>query len=172
MQRRQFLRRTTVAGLAPFVAAAEDNTSNGCETLSKLGPKPVIKDKSSVCSSSHPLVTKTMIDVLRAGGNAVDAATAGALMSATVEPHMTNHGGSVIMLYWDARTSRAYQLQSNGTLPAGLAPFRPLPAGLGGFASPPGRPSMMACIPGFVPGLGAVHGKFGSKPWARLCEPA
>src|SRR5258706_879654 len=172
MQRRQFLRRPTVAGLAAVVAAAEDNTSNGCETLSKLGPKPVIKDKSSVCSSSHPLVTKTMIDVLRAGGNAVDAATAGALMSATVEPHMTNHGGSVIMLYWDARTAKAYQLESTGTLVPGLPLFRPLPSGLGGFAAPPGRPSMAACIPGFVPGLGAAHARFGVKPWAELCQQA
>src|SRR5437016_2969442 len=174
MQRRQFLRRTTgaVAGMAPFAAAAEDSASAGCETLPKFGPKPVVKDKSSVCSSSHPLVTQTMIDVLRAGGNAVDAATAGALMSATVEPHMTNHGGSVIMLYWDVRTAKAYQLESTGTLVPGLPLFRPLPSGLGGFAAPPGRPSMAACIPGFVPGLGAAHARFGVKPWAELCRQA
>lgn len=175
MKRRQFLSRAAagaVAGMAPFVAAAEEPSSVGCETLPKLGPKQVVKNKSSVCSSSHPLVTQTMIDVLRGGGNAVDAATAGALMSATVEPHMSNHGGSVIMLYWDARTSKAYQLESTGSLPSGLAPFRPLPAGLGGFSAPPGRPSMAACIPGFVPGLAAAHGRFGTKPWADLCQNA
>lgn len=173
MKRRQFLRRSAaVAGMAPFVAAAEDSSGITCETLPKLGPKSVVKDKSSVCSSSHPLVTQTMIDVLRGGGNAVDAATAGALMSATVEPHMTNHGGSVIMLYWDAKTSKAYQLQSTGTLPSGMAPFRPLPSGLGGFSSPPGHASMAACIPGFVPGLGAAHARFGSKPWPELCQTA
>jgi gamma-glutamyltranspeptidase/glutathione hydrolase len=113
-----------------------------------------------------------MIDVLRGGGNAVDAATAGALMSATVEPHMTNHGGSVIMLYWDARTAKAYQLESTGTLVPGLPPFRPLPTGLGGFAAMPGRPSMAGCIPGFIPGLGAAHARFGTKPWAELCQQA
>jgi gamma-glutamyltranspeptidase/glutathione hydrolase len=174
MKRRQFLSRAgAVAGMAPFVAAADDATpSTVCETLPKLGPKPVVKNKSQVCSSSHPLVTQTMLDVLRNGGNAVDAATAGALMSATVEPHMTNHGGSVIMLYWDARTAKAYQLISSGTLVSGLPPFRPLPAGLGGFAAPPGRPSMAACIPGFIPGLAAAHGRFGTKPWAGLCHDA
>lgn len=176
MKRRQFLSRAAkagaVAGIAPFAMAAEDGSSVGCETLPKLGPKQIVKDKSSVCSSSHPLVTQTMIEVLRDGGNAVDAATAGALMSATVEPHMSNHGGSVIMLNWDARTKKAYQLVSAGTLVPGLAPFRPLPSGLGGFSSPPGRPSMMACIPGFIPGLAAAHGRFGSKPWPQLCQPA
>src|SRR5437899_9445177 len=99
MKRRQFLRTGAVAGIAPFAVAADQ-----CETLPKFGPKQVARDKSAVCSSSHPLVTESMLDVLREGGNAVDAVTAGALMSATVEPHMTNHGGSVIMLYWDART--------------------------------------------------------------------
>ena len=172
MKRRQFLRGTAVAGMAPFAAAADQTESVGCETLPKLGPKTLVKNKSSVCSSSHPLVTQTMIEVLRGGGNAVDAATAGALMSATVEPHMSNHGGSVIMLYWDARTSKAYQLESTGTMPQGLPPFRPLPAGLGGFSAPPGRPSMAGCIPGFIPGLAAAHGKFGSKPWAELCQAA
>src|ERR1700731_3431246 len=103
MKRRQFLTRgAAVAGMAPFAAAAADSETTACETLPKLGPKSVVRGKSSVCSSSHPLVTQTMIDVLRGGGNAVDAVTAGALMSATVEPHMSNHGGSVIMLYWDA----------------------------------------------------------------------
>ena len=140
--------------------------------VSALGPKAVVRDKSAVASSSHPLVTETMIDTLRAGGNAADAATAGALMSATVEPHMSNHGGSVIMLYWDAKTSKAYQLQSTGRLPSGLPPFRPLPAGLGGFSSPPGRRSMAACIPGFIPGLAAAHARFGSKRWSDLCQNA
>lgn len=173
MDRRKFLRGSALAGamsMAPFAAEAEASTA--CESLPKFGPKSVVHGKAQVCSSSHPLVTQTMLDVLREGGNAVDAATAGALMSATVEPHMTNHGGSVVMLYWDARTGKAYQLISAGTLVPGLAPFRPLPSGLGGFASPPGRPSMMACIPGFVPGLGAAHGRFGSKPWARMCQDA
>jgi len=167
MERRQFLRRTAALGIAPLAAA-----ETAVDSLPRVGPHTVARDKSQAASSSHPLVTQTMLDVLRSGGNAVDAATAGALMSATVEPHMTNHGGSVVMLYWDAKTSKAYQLESTGTLVPGLPLFRPLPSGLGGFASPAGRPSMAACIPGFIPGLAAAHARFGTKPWAGLCEPA
>jgi gamma-glutamyltranspeptidase/glutathione hydrolase len=132
--------------------------------------KPVAKDKRAAASSSHPIVTRTMVDVLRAGGNAADAVVAGALMSATVEPHMTNHGGCVTCLYWDAKTKRAYALNSTGTIVPGLPPFRVYPPGLGGFAAA-GR-GAVAVIPGFVPGLGAVHQKFGSRPWAELCQPA
>ena len=173
MERRQFLRGSALAGSIglAFAPAATDGSA-GCENLPKLGPKLVVRGKNEVCSSSHPLVTQTMLDVLREGGNAVDAATAGALMSATVEPHMTNHGGSVNMLYWDAKSGKPYQMLSSGTLVPGMSPFRPLPSGLGGFAAPPGRPSMMACIPGFVPGLGAAHARFGTKAWSRLCQDA
>ena len=171
MKRRQFLRRTAaVAGAAPFIAAARRTRRPPvCETLPKLGPKQVVKDKSAVCSSSHPLVTQTMIDVLRGGGNAVDAATAGALMSATVEPHMTITAAASSCCIGIPAPGKPYQLPATGRWFRDCLRFVPLPAGLGGFSAPPGRPSMAACIPGFIPGLAAAHGRFGSKPWAELC---
>jgi gamma-glutamyltranspeptidase / glutathione hydrolase len=176
--RRRFLKQTAAglgaAGLAaahPLGAAAAPTDAR--ETLASLprqGPKPVARGKKAVASSSHPAVTRTMLDVLAAGGNAADAAVAGSLMSATVEPHMTNHGGSVTFLHWDARTGEAVQLNSTGTLVPGLPAFRPYPPNLGGFAE--GATGPAACIPGFMPGLGAIHGRFGSRPWGGLCEPA
>src|SRR5690242_6110294 len=121
MKRRQFLRASALTGSMQLNAApASAESPEVWEKLPKLGPKPVVRDKTEVCSSSHPLVTQTMLDILREGGNAVDAAVAGAMMSATVEPHMTNHGGTVNVLYWDARSKRAYQMLSSGTLVPGL----------------------------------------------------
>jgi len=66
--------------------------------MSEPGIKPVIRDKQAVCSTSHPLVTATMLDVLRSGGNAFDAAVAGCLLQPVVEPHLTTHGGSLTVL--------------------------------------------------------------------------
>ena len=93
---------------------------------------------------------------------------AGCITQATVQPEMTNHTGTVSWLYWDAGSSRAYQLNSMGTLHPDLAPFRPYPPGLGGVAA--GAP--MACIPGFMPGMQVMHERFGSLPWKTLVEPA
>jgi gamma-glutamyltranspeptidase/glutathione hydrolase len=170
--RRGFLQH--VAGGAAAAAAPSWTDAAAAaqqpEPQPRLGPKPVARDKRAAASSSHPTVTKTMLDVLRAGGNAADAVVAGSLMSATVEPHMTNHGGAVTCLYWDAKTKQAYALNSTGTIVPGLPPFRVYPAGLGGFAA--AGKGAMAVIPGFVPGLGAVHQKFGSRPWHDLCQPA
>ncbi|MBE0527992.1 MAG: gamma-glutamyltransferase, partial [Thermoleophilia bacterium] len=50
-----------------------------------------------------------MIQMMKDGGNAVDAAIAGSLIQAVIEPHMTNHAGTVMFLYWEAKTGKAYQ---------------------------------------------------------------
>ena len=63
--------------------------------VGKIGPKPVVRGKKAVCSSSHPQVTQTMLQVMKDGGTAIDAAVAGSMIQAVVEPHMTNHTGSV-----------------------------------------------------------------------------
>jgi gamma-glutamyltranspeptidase / glutathione hydrolase len=140
------------------------------ETLPKVGPKPVTRGKRAVCSSSHPTVTDAMLQVLKDGGNAVDAAVAASLVQAVVEPHMTNHAGSVLFLYWDAATSQAYHLNGMGTLVPDKAPFRPIPPIGIRFATEGHNPC--ACIPGFMPALGEMHRRFGSRSWFDLCQPA
>jgi gamma-glutamyltranspeptidase / glutathione hydrolase len=100
----------------------------------------------------------------------VDAAIAGSLLQAVVEPHMTNHAGTVEFLYWDAATARPYQLNGTGTLVPDLAPFRPVPPIGIRFAALGANPC--ACIPGFMPALGEMYRRFGSLPWSDLCQPA
>jgi gamma-glutamyltranspeptidase / glutathione hydrolase len=132
------------------------------------GPKSAVPGLKAAVSTDSAIVTKTMMKVLRSGGNAVDAAVAGALVQAAVEPFMTNHAGLVTFLYFEASTGQVHQLDSLGGHPSGLAPFRPMPPGAGPYAVLP--PS--AIIPGFMPGLKAIHQRFATKPWAGLCEDA
>ena len=122
-----------------------------------------MKGKEAVASTSHPLVTKTILDTLEAGGNAADAAIAGSLLQAVIEPHMAHHAGSVNFLFWDADQTRAFQLNSTGTLVSGLPRFYPMPRDID---------PRFACIPGFMPGLGAIYDRFASQPWSDLCQPA
>jgi gamma-glutamyltranspeptidase/glutathione hydrolase len=135
-----------------------------------MGPKQAISAEKAVCASQHPIVTDTMLQVMRDGGNAVDAAIAGCLVQAVVQQEMTNHTGTVTFLYYEAATGKTYQLDSGGLLVSDLAPFRPIPPGTGVYASGYGAPC--ACIPGFMPGLKAMHERFGTKPWADLCQSA
>ena len=175
--RRSFIRRaglglaaTSIPGLSADARVSDgDGQEPGpCNQLSRQGPKAVVRGKQAVASSQHPIVTETMLNVMRNGGNAVDACVAGSITQATVQLDMTNHTGTVSFLYWEAKTGRVHYLNSMGTLVPHLPPFRTYPAGLGGVAA--GSP--MACIPGFMPGVGAMHAKFGSKPWKSLVEPA
>src|SRR5579859_1017867 len=140
------------------------------EDLARVGPKTIAHGTQAVCSSSHPTVTDTMLQTMRSGGNAVDAAIAGCLIQAVVEPHMTNHAGSIQFLYWEAATGNAYQLNGNGTLVPDLPAFRPIPPIGIRFAGDGHAPC--ACIPGFMPALGEMHRRFGSQPWEELCAPA
>jgi gamma-glutamyltranspeptidase/glutathione hydrolase len=173
MNRRSFLQNAAAsgaaAGLGGVAAAMPAGATPALDALPRTGPKPAATGQRAVASSSHAIVTETMLAVMKAGGNAVDAGIAGSLVQAVVQPEMTNHTGTVTFLYWEAKSGKGYQLNGSGTLVPGLAPFRPMPA-VGGLAAGPTPPC--ACIPGFMPAMKALHERFGSRPWKQLCEPA
>jgi gamma-glutamyltranspeptidase / glutathione hydrolase len=137
----------------------------------RVGPKGTVAAASAAASSQHPVVTEVMLDVMREGGNAVDAAVAGCLVQATVQQDMTNHTGTVSMLFYEAATGQVHELNSMGTIVPDLAPFHLVPGGKGLYA-PLGTRGPYAVIPGFMPGMKAMHERFATLPWARLCEPA
>lgn len=132
------------------------------------GPKRPVTGVRAAVTTDSAIVTETMVEVLKRGGNAADAGIAGCMVQAAVEPFMTNHAGLVTFLYYEASTGKVHQLDSLGGFPSGLPPFKPVPPGTGPYAAVP--PS--AIIPGFMPGLKAIHERFGSRPWAELCAPA
>ncbi|KAK4501667.1 hypothetical protein PRZ48_007476 [Zasmidium cellare] len=129
------------------------------------GPKPTLRGLKATCSTGHPAVNEAIIKVLSDGGNAVDAAIAGCMVQAVVEQHLTNHTGTISLLYHEASTGTYHQLDSSGTFASGLAPFHAnRPMGVDG--------RYVACIPGFMPGLKAMFERFVSRPWTLLCEDA
>lgn len=128
----------------------------------RQGPKDVVSGRHGVVSSSHPEVSRIMVDVMKAGGNAVDAAVAGSLAGPVYEPHMTTHSGTVSFLYWDTDTGRSYFMDASPTLPEGLPPFCPHPY----------SKDTAAAIPGSPAGLKAMLGRFGSMEWRELIQPA
>ncbi|WP_222853329.1 gamma-glutamyltransferase [Fodinicola acaciae] len=145
-------------------------TSETAAGHGRVGPKKPVTGRRAVASSQHRIVTDTMLDTLRAGGNAVDAAIAGNLVQAVVQQDMTNHTGTVTALVYDAASGDVVELNSMGTIVPGLAPFTPIPMGKGLYAAAPGMPRAVA--PGFMPGMKALYERFATLPWARLCESA
>lgn len=140
------------------------------ESGGRVGPKRAVAGRTAVASSQHPLVTDTMIDVIRSGGNAADAGIAGALVHATVQQEMTNHAGTISLLYFDAKSGEVHELNSWGTVVAELPALRRVPGPHGELCMPGNEP--FAVIPGFMPGMKALYDRFGSQSWSELCQPA
>lgn len=136
----------------------------------KVGAKGSVKGRYGVVATQHPVVSETMANCLAAGGKAIDAAIAGTLVQATVQQEMTNHSGSVLVLYWDNTSKKLYELNATGTIAPDLPPLRPVPSGRGGLMAPPKQ--VMAVIPGFMPAMKALYERFATLSWSSLCQPA
>jgi gamma-glutamyltranspeptidase / glutathione hydrolase len=75
---------------------------------------------NGMCATSHPLAAKVAIDMLQAGGNAVDAAIAGAVLLGICEPQMTGLGGDCFVLLTPPGSSEVLALNGSGRSPEGL----------------------------------------------------
>ncbi len=126
----------------------------------------LIMGRNGAVGANQPLATQAGLDVLRAGGNAVDASVAIALTLGVVEPGMSGLGGDGFYQVYTAKdaVARCY----NGT---GGAPFAATPERfrVSGIAV---RGPLSVSTPGLLGGLGAMHAALGKLPWRRLCGPA
>ncbi|MGE0555921.1 MAG: gamma-glutamyltransferase [Gemmatimonadales bacterium] len=114
--------------------------------------------------SSHPLVTRTAVEMLWSGGNACDAAMAAALTQTVVEPHMTTITGVLSLLYYEAETGRT--TYCNGSLDAPLA-WEPSLA-----ASWEDRRGLRVAVAGWWAAFEAALARHGSRPRTEIMAPA
>jgi gamma-glutamyltranspeptidase/glutathione hydrolase len=128
-----------------------------------FGPKEPATGNGGMVICSHPLATRAGADILKAGGNAVDAALAASVTQTVVEPHMTGITGVLSLLYYDAATKRTHYV--NGGMNAPLAK-------LVGWGATSLESGLGAGVPGFWAGYEASRTKFGSKPSKDLCAAA
>jgi gamma-glutamyltranspeptidase/glutathione hydrolase len=83
------------------------------------GRSPVFAS-NGMCATSHPLAAQTAINILQSGGNAMDAAIAGAVLLGLCEPQMTGIGGDCFVLYSPAGSDDVHALNGSGRAPAAL----------------------------------------------------
>ena len=86
--------------------------------LANFGRKEPDSGKQGLVICSHPLATRAGVDVLKAGGNAADAALATSVCQTVVEPHMTGITGVLSMLYFDAATGETTYVNGSAARPA------------------------------------------------------
>ncbi len=120
-------------------------------------------------AASQPLAAQTGLDILEAGGNAVDAAVAVNAMLGLVEPHMNGMGGDMFAIVWHADSEQLYALNATGR--SGYAFNREVIEGAG-LAHVPGSGPLSWTVPGAVDGWGELLERFGTMGFAEVLAPA
>lgn len=120
-------------------------------------------------ATSQPLATQAGLEILRRGGNAVDAAIAANAVQGVVEPMSCGIGGDLFVIYWDAKTRQLYGLNASGRSPYGLS--REVFARMG-LSEIPDTGPLCWSVPGCVSGWEDLRTRFGTLPLSDLLAPA
>lgn len=128
----------------------------------------VIAQNGMACTS-QPLATQAALDVLKAGGNAVDAAIAANAVLGLTEPTGNGMGGDLFAIVWDAKTKKQYGLNASGRSPYDLTLdyFKK-----NGYEKIPSLGPLPVSVPGCVDGWFELHNKFGKLPMSDIFSPA
>ncbi|MCQ4158694.1 gamma-glutamyltransferase family protein [Roseomonas sp. GC11] len=126
-----------------------------------------------MAATANPLATEVALRVLREGGSAVDAAIAGQMVLAVVEPQASGLGGGSLLLVWDAARRDLAYYEGLASAPAGLpqdyahdAQGQPIPA------EALARSGRVVGVPGTLRTLALAHARHGRLPWPRLFQEA
>jgi len=125
--------------------------------------------QNGMAATSHPLATQTAIDVLKSGGNAIDAAIAANAVLGLVEPTGCGIGGDLFAIVWDEKTKQLYGLNSSGPASKKMSINYVKQQG---FEKIPAYGALPVTVPGAVAGWSALHDKFGKLPFENLFNNA
>ena len=124
---------------------------------------------TGMVAASQPLAAQVGLDILKAGGNAIDAAVAVNAMLGLVEPNMNGAGGDLFAIVWDASTEQLYGLNATGRAPYEIN--RQVFARQGLDRVPGGGP-LTWTVPGAVDGWDQLLERFGTMDFADVLAPA
>ena len=132
----------------------------------------VLAQHGMVCTS-HPLASQVGLEVLKAGGSAVDAAIAANASLGLMEPVSCGIGGDLFAIVYSAKDGQLYGLNASGRSPLGLS-YEQMQAELAKLkrATIPSRGLLPISVPGAVDGWFELHGKFGKLPMKEILAPA
>ena len=131
--------------------------------------RPVIMGQNGMVSSGHYLASLAGVEILKEGGNAVDAALAAAFVSAVVKPETSGPGGDLFALVSMKKSGKVEALNASGPAPAkaSIEEFHRR-----GLKSIPQYGPLAIAVPGAVDGWLELHKKYGTVDLPRLTADA
>jgi gamma-glutamyltranspeptidase/glutathione hydrolase len=166
---RAFLWAASLALWAPATLLAQEPP----ETATGREEKQAVFARRHMVVAANPLASDAGLEILRAGGSAVDAAIATQMVLGLVEPQSSGIGGGAFLLHWSRAGRRVRSYDGRETAPHAARPDRFLDTA----GQPLARDVTIASgrsvgVPGAVRMLELAHRRHGRLPWWRLFEPA
>jgi len=124
---------------------------------------------NGMACTSQPLATQVAIDILKKGGNAIDAAIAANAVLGLVEPTSCGVGGDLFTIIWSEQKQKLYGLNASGRSPRSLKLdyFND-----NGYEFIPATGPLPVSVPGCVDGWFEMHGMFGKLSMEDILQPA
>lgn len=168
---------------APTATPAAVSTPTSIPTVSPSPPDLYQPDFRAIATANakNAMVIGTMapdavqagLRILKADGNAADAALAAALAQVPLMPgNFITYAGIMEFLYYDAQSKQIYSMNAGWNVPRAETDPLSIPETIypyAGIGKPSGR---TALVPGFMAGLASAHDRFGTIPFSELFEPA
>ncbi|SRR5579875_573028 len=134
-------------------------------------PAGAVLARHGMIAAEHPLAADAGLRILKAGGNAIDAAAATALAVGVANPSSCGIGGGGFMLIYIAKTRKIYALDYREKAPRGVSASTYIRNGKPDEMLLRNGPLAVA-VPGEVAGLAAALKRFGTMSFSRVAQPA
>ena len=150
--------------LLPLIGLAQDRI-----VRANFATRSEIVAQQGMVATSHPLATQVGLDILKKGGNAIDAAIAANATLGLMEPTGNGIGGDLFAIVWSAKDQKLYGLNASGRSPKKirLEYFKEK-----GMTRIPAYGPLPVTVPGCVDGWFSLHEKFGSMEMETILNPA
>ena len=137
-------------------------------TGEKFASRSEVIAQNGMVATSHPLASQIGLDILKSGGNAIDAAIAANIALGLMEPTGNGIGGDLFVIIWDAKTKKLYGLNASGPAPKNISIeyFKNK-----GMDKIPSYGPLPVSVPGVVDGWIKLHERFGKTDFESLFEP-
>jgi gamma-glutamyltranspeptidase / glutathione hydrolase len=149
--------------LLPFGAAAMDRI-----TGKPFATRSEVFAPYAMAATSHPLATQIALDVMRAGGSAMDAAIAANAALGLMEPTGNGIGGDLFAIVWDPKSQRLHGYNGSGRSPQALSLTWFVD---NGYTEVPSHGPLPVTVPGTVDAWFALHERFGRRTMAENLAP-
>jgi gamma-glutamyltranspeptidase/glutathione hydrolase len=157
---------SVAVGLSVFISSAD--TAPAQRPTSMAGRSTVYAPNAAI-ATSQPLASAAGLEVLRQGGNAIDAAVAAAAVLSVTEPHMTGIGGDMFAIVWLAKEKKLVALNASGRA-GSLMTLETLRQR--GFKSGSQQGAMSVTVPGALAGWDMLIRMHGRRTLAQALAPA